>query len=576
MAAYTFEIGTTFFQSCNRFNGTILPDNINALTYAAKVARAPYLLPAGPEARGLAITPEAIPQGSPATLNGTVDDTRAENSNGTEPTQNIAAAEYYLDTPPWESGATANPMVPADGSFDSRVEAVTATIDTSTLSPGRHTVFVRGRDAAGNWGPVSAVFIGIQSGGSDGTIAGTITEAGTGAMLDATVTTGSYQTTTTAGAYSLTLPAGTYDVTASASGYQSQTQTGVTVTANQTTPLDFSLVPNPTTLDDILVGRGLGPSNSNRVVIHEADGTATGVSFDAYSAGSWGARVAAGDLDGPPWAEIVTGPGPGDVFGPHVRAFLRDGTPLSGASFFAYGTLRYGVIPGTGHYDADLIAEMVTGAGPGAVFGPHVRAFAYTGTNVTPLPGFNAFTYSTLRFGVNVAPGELTGSPLGELVTGPGPGIVFAPTVRGFQWSGTSLSLIPGLHFDAFAGYRHGATPQAGDFDADGREEIAVAAGPGPTLPARAVGFDYTSTISSLPGFDVTPAPTLYGAHLGSADLDGSANRALIHGAGPDPAADATVRAFVWDGAALNGVSTPFLAFGSAYGVTVAGGALGY
>jgi hypothetical protein len=93
------------------------------------------------------------------TLDATVNDTRYNNRNGSEPTQDIAAAEYYVDTPPWAAGATAHPMAASDGSFDAPTEAVTATLDTSGLSGGRHILFVRGRDAAGNWGAFSAIFL---------------------------------------------------------------------------------------------------------------------------------------------------------------------------------------------------------------------------------------------------------------------------------------------------------------------------------------------------------------------------------------------------------------------------------
>jgi hypothetical protein len=34
-------------------------------------------------------------------------------------------------------------------------------LPTAAWSTGRHTLFVRGRDAAGNWGPVSAVFVDV-------------------------------------------------------------------------------------------------------------------------------------------------------------------------------------------------------------------------------------------------------------------------------------------------------------------------------------------------------------------------------------------------------------------------------
>jgi hypothetical protein len=88
-----------------------------------------------------------------------VDDTRYNNSNGVEPVQAIAAAEVYKDTPPWSPGATPVALAAVDGSFDETVEAVTGTISTVGWQPGKHTLFVRGRDAANNWGPVSAVFI---------------------------------------------------------------------------------------------------------------------------------------------------------------------------------------------------------------------------------------------------------------------------------------------------------------------------------------------------------------------------------------------------------------------------------
>lgn len=157
---YTFELGTTFFQSCSYFENTIVPTNIPALMYAVRVVRAPYMWPAGPDALGVATVPSgAVLIGAPLTVNATTDDTRYNNSHGMEPTQTIAAAEVYVDTPPWSPGATPIPLAAADGTFDEKVEGVTGTVSTLGWLPGRHTLFVRGRDAANNWGPVSAVFI---------------------------------------------------------------------------------------------------------------------------------------------------------------------------------------------------------------------------------------------------------------------------------------------------------------------------------------------------------------------------------------------------------------------------------
>jgi len=161
VAAYTFELGTQFFQSCTVFENTILPANLPALLYAAKVVRTPYMTPAGPDALNVSATPATVEVGQPFTLTATLNDTRYNNQNGAEPVQAIAAAEYYIDTPPWVTATVAYAMAATDGAFNSSIEGVRAVVDTAGLTPGRHIVFVRGRDAAGNWGPFSAVFVDL-------------------------------------------------------------------------------------------------------------------------------------------------------------------------------------------------------------------------------------------------------------------------------------------------------------------------------------------------------------------------------------------------------------------------------
>lgn len=162
VASYTFELGTTFFQPCSYFESTIVPDNVPALIYAAKVARTPYVTPAGPDTYNLSLSDDTVPAGTSVTLSGTVSDTRYNNSNGTEPTQNVATAEYYVDTPPWVTGSTALAMSASDGSFNSKTENIEATIDTTGLSEGKHIIFVRGQDVNGNWGAFSAIFLSVS------------------------------------------------------------------------------------------------------------------------------------------------------------------------------------------------------------------------------------------------------------------------------------------------------------------------------------------------------------------------------------------------------------------------------
>jgi hypothetical protein len=160
LAAYTFEIGNAFFQDCSTFENTIAPQNMPALLYAAKSTLSPYSFPAGPDVDNLVITPQVVITGSTLQISALVDDTRFNNSQGNEPAQSITAAEYSIDILPGQ-GTPSQPMAATDGNFNQRIESISATIDSRGMAPGRHTLFVRGRDAVGNWGTPSAVFFVI-------------------------------------------------------------------------------------------------------------------------------------------------------------------------------------------------------------------------------------------------------------------------------------------------------------------------------------------------------------------------------------------------------------------------------
>jgi len=144
----------------------ILPDNILSLLYAAKASRLPYKLPFGPDVSisGGNIVAKA---GGLVTINAEVDDTRYNQGNSnnepTQPTQNIASAMLYVDTAPWKSiGSTGFQMKAIDNSYDSKREAVQYTLDTTGLSPGRHTIYIVGKDTSDNEGVFSAVFLDIE------------------------------------------------------------------------------------------------------------------------------------------------------------------------------------------------------------------------------------------------------------------------------------------------------------------------------------------------------------------------------------------------------------------------------
>lgn len=160
---YTFEVGTAFFQACSTFESDILPRNLPALKYAFKAARQPYKDPAGPEAYNVAVSSGTVTQGANVTLTAKADDTRYNsNGYGTEPSQNVTAARYTIDTPSWKGGATVA-MAAADGAWNSGAEDVTASINTTTLAAGKHLIFVEAQDANGQWGVPTAVFLTVTS-----------------------------------------------------------------------------------------------------------------------------------------------------------------------------------------------------------------------------------------------------------------------------------------------------------------------------------------------------------------------------------------------------------------------------
>ncbi len=262
LPAYTFELGTNFFQSCGFFESDIIPGNMPALVYAAKAAREPYLAPAGPEALNMAVSSVIVEAGTPVTLTAVLNDTRYNNQNGTEPTQNIAAGEYYIDTPPWITDTTpvALPMTAVDGNFNNPVEGVEAVIDTSALADGRHLIYVRGQDASGRWGVFSAIFLFIVDPAIAPVLGGEVSAADTGLPLAATITANTIfqtQTNPTTGIYQMQVISDTYEITAVPDdpNYASATVTGLVAQNSQTVQQDFQLYPFCDTFsDDVELG----------------------------------------------------------------------------------------------------------------------------------------------------------------------------------------------------------------------------------------------------------------------------------------------------------------------------------
>ena len=326
----------------------------------------------------------------------------------------------------------------------------------------------------------------------------------------------------------------------------------------------------------ILTGPGPGPDNPPEVRGFIPGNDTAVISFTAYGVDKYGVNIASGRIDTEPGDEIITGPGPGAVFGPQVRAFTSTGTAVTGASFLAYGTNKYGVNVSAGDLDGDGRDEFVTGAGPGAVYGPHVRGFSLDGAVVSPVPGVSYFAYGTPKWGVNVTCGDLDGDGYDEIVTGAGPGAVYGPHVRGWNVDGGATAAIPGVSYLAYGTNKYGVNVACGDIDGDGMDEIITGPGPSIVFGPHVRGWNVDGgTASPIPGISFFAYDTSeYGLEVGAGDLDGDGIDEILTAPGPGPGFAARVRGWNYDGVALTAMGgIDFLAYPAdevVYGAKVA------
>lgn len=150
-------------------------------------------------------------------------------------------------------------------------------------------------------------------------------------------------------------------------------------------------------VEDVIVGASAGGGPHVRVISGANQGQIH--SFMAFdSAFSGGVNVAAGDVNGDGFADVIVGAGAGAS--PHVKVFDgRTGSLLQ--SFMAFDAgFAGGVSVASGDYDGDGKADVVTGAGAGG--GPHV--LVYQGMTGEVMTSFYAFD-PLFTGGVNVAAG---------------------------------------------------------------------------------------------------------------------------------------------------------------------------
>lgn len=87
-------------------------------------------------------------------LTATIDDSISGNTN-------IKAAEYYINSEPGMNAGISIP--PGDEAFDEPKEEVKVIVNTSSWEKGTYVIYLRGKDAAENWGSADLVYVSVQS-----------------------------------------------------------------------------------------------------------------------------------------------------------------------------------------------------------------------------------------------------------------------------------------------------------------------------------------------------------------------------------------------------------------------------
>jgi hypothetical protein len=219
---------------------------------------------------------------------------------------------------------------------------------------------------------------------------------------------------------------------------------------------------NGDTFIDIITTPDQGGGPRARVIDGKSGGTIAdffGIEDPAFRGG---ARAALADVNGDGTPDLLVAAGFGG--GPRLAGFdgksLASGPRKLFADFLVFeNALRNGVFVAAGDVDGDGFADVIAGGGPGG--GPRVYAvsgkglLASNGQTQTPVANFFAGD-TTNRGGVRVAARELDGDGRSDLVVGAGAGA--GSRVTGYLGTNLSSAGTPPeqFAFDAFPGFAGG------------------------------------------------------------------------------------------------------------------------
>ncbi|TDR20503.1 M14 family zinc carboxypeptidase [Marinicella litoralis] len=243
IASLVFELGTSFFQDCNSFESTVLPDNLDALMYLARVAQAPYKQPLGPDIENLLLIPNVVLADSNIQVSGTANDDRYSQANGPQSTESIQSVTAYINQLPTQA-TSGTALAATDGNYDEVQEDFNSTISTTGLTTGKNLVYVHASDGL-RAGATFAKFVDVVLENEVAHLTGTVTDALTGNAIPGGLLqiNQSNALTVSDGSYSQWVQPGQADLVVSAANYSSQTLSNLNLVAGTQLVQDIQLHP---------------------------------------------------------------------------------------------------------------------------------------------------------------------------------------------------------------------------------------------------------------------------------------------------------------------------------------------
>ncbi len=258
VASLAFELGTAFFQDCATFEEQILPDNIQALLYLARVTQAPYIQSLGPDIEGLTVTPNVVTAGTTVQVQGTANDDRYNQSNGAQATGSVQSVQAYINTLPIDAGS-GQALTPTDGNFNDVTEAFSGTINTTALPAGKNLLYVQANDDS-QPGGTFAQFIDVVEPQNVAQLSGLVTNTQNNQPIpNALLSINQSQALSTAdGTYQQWVQPAQADLTVSATDYVSQTISNINLTAGNMVTQDIQLQPICVIFSDDVENNNIG------------------------------------------------------------------------------------------------------------------------------------------------------------------------------------------------------------------------------------------------------------------------------------------------------------------------------